>query len=251
MAHLHAVILAGGPMHRATGGPRTLLAVRGTPLLGYAIDLAERFEPEFITVVAGEGAEQIAAFAGPRAQVLRQVGELGSGHAVALAVEARRRTDGELLVIYADRIFLREETLRSLLGARRHGRAAALLSVNLERPAGYSRIIRDFDGQVLRASSDCEVNQKESRIREVVAGAYSFDIASLREVLPPAATIERKTNLTEFVGPLVAHGHQVVALAASDPAETRGIYSEEEALQAELLTIPSLRAPNGRGTLGS
>src|SRR5579863_3779844 len=115
MSRISAVILAGGPMHRATGVARALLPVHGMPLIGYVLEVVERLDPESITIVAGEGWSSIQDWVGARARVIEQHELYGSGHAVGLALGHLGKREGDLLVTYADRIFLREVTLRTIL----------------------------------------------------------------------------------------------------------------------------------------
>ena len=235
MADIFAVILAGGPTHRSTGLPRVLLQVNGVPLLGHALDLIERFGPKEVVVVAGEGSEAIRKWVGDRARVIEQKDMFGSGHAVGLGLEALGGREGGLLVTYADRVLLREESVRSLLEGHTPATAASLLSVRLERPAGYARIIRDEAGRVTRGSGDCDLRSSvEANIREVVAGAYWFDLRSLRAVLPPPSTLKDKYNVTECLELLVKAGGDVLAVPLDDPREARGVYSVEDAKSIEM-----------------
>lgn len=234
MPDIFAVILAGGPLHRSTGTPRALFQVNGVPLLGHALNLIERFGPKEVVVVAGEGGKAIRTWVAGRARVIEQKDMFGSGHAVGLGLEALAGREGGLLVTYADRVLLREESLRLLTERRTPATAASLLSVRLERPAGYARIIRDETGRVIRGSGDCDLRSSvEASIREVVAGAYWFDLRSLREVLPPPATLKDKYNLTECLELLVKAGGDVFAVPLDDPREARGVYSEEDARSIE------------------
>ncbi|MBI3548209.1 MAG: NTP transferase domain-containing protein [Elusimicrobia bacterium] len=251
METLSAVVLAGGPKHRSTGAPRSLIPVHGVPLLSWALSLVEKLQPASITVVAGDGAELIEDCAHGRARVLEQKELYGSGHAVGLALESLGRPSGGLLVTYADRIFLKEETLRLLAGASRGGASASLLSVYLERPAGYARIVRDEDGRVIRGSGDCElVRPEDATIREVVAGAYWFDAAALAKALIPPRDLDRKYNLTECIQPLVAAGGKVLAIPLPDPAEAFGVYSMEDARAAELRLAPPAAVSSGAQSTG-
>lgn len=242
MADLFAIVLAGGPLHRSTGTPRVLFEVHGVPLLGHALNLIERFGPKEIVVVAGEGSVAIRKWVGDRARVIEQKDMFGSGHAVGLGLEALSGREGGLLVTYADRVLMREESVRSLMAGHTPSTAASLLSVRLERPAGYARIIRDENGRVTRGSGDCDLRASvEADIREVVAGAYWFDLRSLRAALSPPSALKDKYNLTECLELLVQAGGDVLAIPLKDPREARGVYSEEDAksIEGESLT-PSL-----------
>jgi bifunctional UDP-N-acetylglucosamine pyrophosphorylase/glucosamine-1-phosphate N-acetyltransferase len=235
MPNLRHVILAGGAAHRVESpSPRALLQVHGVPILGYALDLARTFEPRSITVVAKDGCAAIKSWVGEQAAIVEQKEDLGSGHALALALESLPSDTDEVLVTYADRIFLKKRSLQGLLETGREGAVAGLLSYRTERPHGYARVVRDSDGKVLRASGDCKlVRPEDGDIREVVAGAYWFRRDALRKALPRAAAMTYKTNLTVCVASLVSNGGLVVALPLEDAREARGTYSSEDARLAE------------------
>lgn len=235
MSAIAAMILAGGPAHRAEGVARALIPVRGVPLVGRTLSLTGRFEPGHVVVVAGEGYEAIRGWIGGRAETIRQERPYGSAHAASLALERLTDADDLLLVLYADRPLLTEATVRRLLDAARStGAAAAILSVHVDRPAGFARIVRDGEGNVIRCTGDCELARAEdSGIREVVAGAYWFHTPALRRVLPPSAVFREKRNLTECVQALVDSGLRAIALPVSDPQEAFAAYSIEDARRAE------------------
>lgn len=232
--NLSCVVLAGGAKHRSSDEARVMMPVHGVPLLGHVLKLLEPLERQETLIVAGEGFDAVSGFVGGRARMVRQREPLGSGQAVGLALE-QLAGDGGVLIVYGDRIFLKAETLKSLLAAREKDTMAVLLSVLVQDPAGYARLVRGDDGRVLRVTGDCELRQaRDFRIREVVAGAYWFDQKALRESLPAPSEITEKYNLTLCVEQLLKSGGRVAVRQVKDASEARGVYSEAEAAAAEL-----------------
>lgn len=233
MPQISFIILAGGSEHRTEGGPKSLIEVRGRAAIEYALDLAETFGPTNIWVVCGSGDfTAVKRHVAGRAEVLEQTRPLGSGHAVGVALE--RVSSGEVWVSYADRVLLSGHSLRRLAAACTPATVAAILSVHVQKPAGYARIVRDERARVLRATGDCELARPgDAAIREVVAGAYWFDAKALKAAIIPPGTLDRKYNLTESVGEMIRAGGEAVAVALEDANEALGVYSQARARMAE------------------
>ena len=149
---LSVVIMAAGKGTRMRSArPKVLHALGGRPLLGHVVATAEALAPQRCIVVTGHGAEAVeAAFAGAQRAFVRQMPQLGTGHAVQQAVPALTDDDGVTLVLNGDVPLIREATLRALVQAC-DGRNLALLTVDLADPFGYGRIVRtaeagDADG---------------------------------------------------------------------------------------------------------
>ncbi len=69
-----------------------------------------------------------------------QAEQLGTGHAVDQASE-QFQDDEKILVLYGDVPLISEDTIESLLDAQPND-GIALLTVILDNPAGYGRIVR-------------------------------------------------------------------------------------------------------------
>src|SRR5690606_31904409 len=127
--------------------PKVLHPVAGKPMLGHVIDTARALQPRKIHVVIGHGAELVRErLAADDIHFVLQAEQLGTGHAVAQAmpfVEADR-----VLVLYGDVPLIQTQTLQRLL-ERSGVDQAALLSVVMQDPTGYGRILRDEAGRVL------------------------------------------------------------------------------------------------------
>ena len=142
------VILAAGQGKRMKSDlPKVLQPLAGKPLLGHVIDTAATLAPKSLHVVYGHGGEQVRAVLGstlsatvPQHSWVLQAEQLGTGHAVQQALPALH--DGELaLVLYGDVPLIRATTLRELI-ALAGTDAMSLLTVLLDDPTGYGRIVR-------------------------------------------------------------------------------------------------------------
>jgi len=236
-----ALILAAGKGTRMKSArAKALHPLLGVPLLEHVLRAVQGVGVEPVTVVVGHQADGIeAAFAGRGLAFVRQEPPLGTGHAVQAAREliaaGRART---LLAVNGDLPLLRSQTLAALLDAhRRGGGAATLLSVVLEDPAEYGRVLREADGSVRAIVEARDATAEQKRIPEINAGVYAFDVDRLLEVLGQLRpqNAQGEFYLTDVVGLLRAAGRQVGAMTAADGREGLGVNSHAELASAARL----------------
>ena len=148
---LSIVILAAGQGKRMKSDlPKVLQPLAGKPLLRHVIDTACTLQPVSLHVVYGHGGDVVrgALADAPVSSWCLQAEQLGTGHAVQQALPALH--DGELaLILYGDVPLVSADTLRSLV-ALAGPKTMSLLTVMLEDPTGYGRIVRDARGKVRR-----------------------------------------------------------------------------------------------------
>lgn len=205
----------------------------GAPLLEHVLRTLRSLPIDPVSVVVGHQAEAVeAAFAGRGLRFVRQDPPRGTGHALLVARDAiAARPAPTLLVVSGDVPLLRPETLLSLLELHESSRAAAtLLTVELDDPAAYGRVLRGSDGQVRAIVEARDASEDERRVREVNAGIYVFDVALL---LPLLAGLQPQNDqgeyyLTDVIGLLRSAGRPVHALKAVDPTEALGVNTVAE-----------------------
>ncbi|HSD74817.1 MAG TPA: NTP transferase domain-containing protein, partial [Steroidobacteraceae bacterium] len=180
---LSIVILAAGQGKRMKSDlPKVLQPLAGRPMLSHVIDCARQLGAHGIHVVYGHGGEQVRALLDAQAvNPVLQSEQLGTGHAVAQAMPGIS-DDDLVLVLYGDVPLIRSQTLRQLI-APASDQAIALLSVVLEDPTGYGRIVRDTAGNVVRIVEQKDANRKELAIREVNTGLMAVPAGQLRRWL--------------------------------------------------------------------
>lgn len=150
---MNIVILAAGTGKRMRSAlPKVLHPVAGRPLLSHVIATARTLQPSRLVVVVGHGAEQVrAAVAAPDIQFAVQAEQLGTGHAVRQALPLLDPAQ-PTLVLYGDVPLTRASTLQRLVDAARDGRYG-ILTVTLDDPTGYGRIVRDASASSRASSS--------------------------------------------------------------------------------------------------
>ena len=150
---MNVVILAAGMGKRMQSAlPKVLHPLAGKPLLGHVIDSARALAPTTLCVIYGHGGEAVpATLAAPDLRFAKQEPQLGTGHAVLQALP--HLEDGvPTLVLYGDVPLTSAATLQRLLAAA-GGDKLAILTVELDDPHGYGRIVREDGARFDRASS--------------------------------------------------------------------------------------------------
>ena len=231
---LEIIVLAAGQGKRMrTARPKILHPLAGQPLLAHVLEAARRLSPDKTIVVHGHGAEEVrAAFGEAGVEWVLQAEQLGTGHAVQQAMP-RISSGADVLILYGDVPLVRPETLRRLASAA--GEGVAVLTAELEDPAGYGRIVRDAKGRVARIVEQKDASAHELALREINAGFMAMSARRL------SAWIEKLTNrnaqqeyyLTDVVTLAVAEGAPVTAVKAEHAWEIAGVNSKRELAQLE------------------
>ena len=230
---LRAVVLAAGKGTRMNSArAKVLHEAAGRPILHYVLDLCGELEAETVVVV-GHQAEAVKESCAGRTGVAfaLQEPQLGTGHAVQVAVKEMGRQEGPVLVLAGDVPLLRVETLRALCALRQKtGAAAALVSVMTPSPGAYGRIVRGEDGRVRSIVEARDATREQLLIDEVNASLYVFDGARLDAVIRSLRSdnAQGEFYLTDVIGMMAEGGDRIEALIAADPSETAGVNTTGE-----------------------
>jgi bifunctional UDP-N-acetylglucosamine pyrophosphorylase/glucosamine-1-phosphate N-acetyltransferase len=211
-------------------------------MLLHVLGAASAVQAERTIVVLGHGYEQVIPYLPEYCIVALQERQLGTGHAV-LAAAAHIPT-GSLLVLPGDTPLVTGEALRRLV--RDHatsGAAATVLTMELDDPTGYGRVIRDADGTVLRIVEHRDATPEERAVREVNSGMYVLPAPLALEILEQvgADNEQGEIYLTDVIAGLRSRGETVAASQVADPSLVLGVNSQAELAQAEALMNRRLR----------
>jgi bifunctional UDP-N-acetylglucosamine pyrophosphorylase/glucosamine-1-phosphate N-acetyltransferase len=225
---MNVVILAAGQGKRMRSDlPKVLHSLAGKPLLAHVLATARALAPEHICVVFGHGGDQVrATVTDPDVQWVRQEPQLGTGHALAQALPVLD-TRVPTLVLYGDVPLTRVETLRALAAAA--GDMLALLTVELEQPFGYGRVVRD-GARIRRIVEQKEANAAELAIREVNTGIVVLPTGRLAQWLSRLSNdnAQREFYLTDVIAMAVDEGLAVNAVQPTSVWETLGVNSKQQ-----------------------
>jgi bifunctional UDP-N-acetylglucosamine pyrophosphorylase / glucosamine-1-phosphate N-acetyltransferase len=234
------VILAAGLGTRMRSSrAKVLHEAGGDTLLNHVIRAALSVAPpdRILAVVGHQAPEVRQSVRFPGISFAEQAEQKGTGHAVLCAREAAFTEHGLVLILNGDGPLIRPETLSELVDllAERSDLSGALLTMELDDPAGYGRIVRDHCGLIAAVVEQKAASPEQLKIREVNPGAYCFRAASfwkhLTSIQPnnPA----REYYLTDMVEILRRAGHKTAPLLIRDPTELLGINTRVELAAAD------------------
>jgi len=180
---LSVVILAAGKGTRMRSTlPKVLHPIAGRSMLEHVIHAANKLEPQQIVVVAGHGMEHVQhQLKDHSVTVVEQAEQLGTGHAVDQALPLIE-DDQQVLVLYGDVPLIEESTLKQLLSSQPEA-GIGLLTVKLDNPSGYGRIVRDPLNTIKAIVEQKDASQEQLSITEVNTGILCAQASSLKSWL--------------------------------------------------------------------
>jgi bifunctional UDP-N-acetylglucosamine pyrophosphorylase/glucosamine-1-phosphate N-acetyltransferase len=233
---------AGLGTRMKSGRAKVLHELGGAPLIAHVVRAAQALEPHSIIVIVGHQAEEVER------AVLDEVGELGSfvmqakqrgtGDAVESARNVLEHSDSLVLVLSGDVPMIRTETLRKFIEHHNSADAAcSILSVRLENPTGYGRIVRDEQGTFQKIVEQRDATEEQRQVKEINSGIYCFEAKDLYRAL---RKIEPKNDqgeyyLTDVAEIILADGGTVSVYLHNDSREVAGINTRAELAEFENL----------------
>ncbi|MCD8340462.1 MAG: bifunctional UDP-N-acetylglucosamine diphosphorylase/glucosamine-1-phosphate N-acetyltransferase GlmU [Burkholderiales bacterium] len=238
---MNVVVLAAGEGKRMHSNvPKVLQHLGGRPLLRWVLDATNQLEKSGKTVVVvGHGAEQVKeAFKDEDVCYAHQKEQKGTAHAVIQALE-HLKPDESVLVLYGDVPLVNPETLKSLI--EEAGEDVGVLTVDLENPEGYGRILRE-DGKVVGIVEDKDASDDQKKIKEINTGIMVLPSAKLKDWLSEVEcnNSQHEYYLTDLISMAVRDNVPVKSVKASDRWEAEGVNDRiqqnalERALQVKL-----------------
>jgi bifunctional UDP-N-acetylglucosamine pyrophosphorylase/glucosamine-1-phosphate N-acetyltransferase len=245
-APLDVLILAAGLGTRMRSRKAKVLhELGGRPLIAHVCRAAAALSPRHIYVIVGHQAEAVEKavrieLGEERVSFIMQVEQLGTGDAVMVAREQLENANSTLLILSGDVPLVRAEpTLGALVHQHRthrgRGAVCTVLTVRLEDPTGYGRIIRDAEGRFERIVEQKDANPEERQINEINAGIYCFETRALFPALARVrpANVQGEYYLTDVPGILRADGEVVSIYLHTDAREVSGINTRTELAEFE------------------
>lgn len=236
---IDAVILAAGKGTRMKSElPKVLHEMAGRPLLDHVLDTAHSAGIDHTVVVVGHKAKLVEETCHrPGLDFVLQEPQLGTGHAVQVAVPALR-PGGFTVVLAGDVPLLTVETLRRLVEGTMAGEAAAaILTCVVDDAGAYGRIVKDEAGHVRKIVEAADASEEEMAIGEYNTGVLCFRTDLMIEALGQLKTDNQQGEyyLTDTIGWFVEKGHRVEAVITTDPDEVVGINTVEQLEEAARL----------------
>jgi bifunctional UDP-N-acetylglucosamine pyrophosphorylase/glucosamine-1-phosphate N-acetyltransferase len=226
MAFVDVVVMAAGKGTRMKSSmPKVLHRLGGRALLQHVIDTAGQLQARRVVVITGHGAEQVEATLvhNDHVQCVRQMPQLGTGHAMQQAVPVLA-DDGVTLVLSGDVPLIQADTLTGLLNMC-DGQHLALLTLQTPTPTGYGRIVRNAQSQVQAIVEEKDASPEQRQIQEIYSGIMAVPTRLLRGWLARLDNhnAQQEYYLTDVVKFAVADGCPVLAHCISDAWQVEGV----------------------------
>jgi len=250
------ILAAGLGTRMKSARAKVLHELGGLPLITYVCRTAQSLGPEKIYVVVGHQASEVERAVqtevGDRAAFVTQTEQRGTGDAVMAAQSQLENSDSLVLVLSGDVPLIRQETLEDFISQHRAGKAAcSILSVRLENPTGYGRIVRDESNCFLHIVEQKDATPEEQTVKEINSGIYCFDARKLFAALKRVEPSNRQGEyyLTDVPQILLANGESVNVQLRGNAREVSGINTRAELAEFENLmrrsTIRKLMVDDG------
>ncbi len=231
---LDVVILAAGKGTRMRSQtPKVLHTLAGKPMVSHVLETAAGLQPARTHVVIGHGAEQLReALANDDVTFAVQAEQKGTGHAVAQAVD--QLGSGKVLVLYGDVPLIQRETLSALL-AHVDEQHMGLLTVTLDDPTGYGRIVRNEAGDAVAIVEQKDAGALELAITECNTGIMAMTSAQLARWLPrlSADNAQGEYYLTDVIEMAANDGIKVCTEQPASAAEVEGVNNRAQMARLE------------------
>lgn len=229
---LKVVILAAGKGTRMKSVlPKVLQPLAGKSLLAHVVATAKKLNPAEIIAVVGHQAELVKQeFAAEGLVFVEQTEQLGTGHAVKQALPYIN-DDDLVLILYGDVPLTSLQTLENLTDLVTEQSPLALLTIELENPTGYGRIVRE-NGAIQAIVEQKDASAEQLKINEINTGIMAVK-GSYNQIW-----LQRLDNnnaqgefyLTDIIAMAVADGFKV---ASSNPAAEIEVLGVNDKLQLQ------------------
>ncbi|AWB66423.1 UDP-N-acetylglucosamine diphosphorylase/glucosamine-1-phosphate N-acetyltransferase [Saccharobesus litoralis] len=242
--NLSAVILAAGKGTRMKSNlPKVLHKIGHKPMVKHVIDAAQSLGCQNLQLIYGHGGDKLqAALANEAVNWVEQAEQLGTGHAVQQVTPFLN--DNEVaLILYGDVPLIKSETLKQLVEVTPND-GIGLLTVCLDNPFGYGRIVRDADNKVTAIVEQKDASAEQLAIQEVNTGIMAVPAKQLKAWLANLNNdnAQGEYYLTDIIGMAASEGKTIATVIAQDPNEVEGVNNRMQ--QATLERVYQLEQAN-------
>lgn len=235
-----SIILAAGKGTRMKSDmPKVLHTIFEKTLLGYVIDAVNNTgiaDENF--VIVGHQAERVEEYINKNydnAKCVLQSPQLGTGHAVSMALPYLNDFDGEVIILCGDTPLITSDTLKEFVEAHRNMNSdITVMSAIFENPTNYGRVIRNSDNTLNSIVEEKDATLEQKAVKEINAGIYCLNWAKIK----PAFS-QLKTNNAQgeyYLTDIIKWGNEqnlsVNAYTLKDNEEIYGINSKSNLAEA-------------------
>ena len=203
-------------------------------MLGHVVAAVESLGKAKKIIVTGHGAEQVEQqFKSPTTIFTQQKEQLGTGHAVHMAVP-ELCSDAVVIVLYGDVPLIRPATIQKILAVVTES-TMGLLTINLDQPTGYGRIVRNTKGDITEIIEQKDASAEQLKITEVNTGVLALQSSQLRDWLPKITNnnAQGEYYLTDLVAIAREAGVEIISVNPESATEVEGVNNRVQLSQLE------------------
>jgi bifunctional UDP-N-acetylglucosamine pyrophosphorylase/glucosamine-1-phosphate N-acetyltransferase len=219
------VILAAGKGTRMGSAlPKVLHKLAGLPLLGHVINAAKTVSDARQIIVTGHGAELVEeTFVASGSHFVQQTEQLGTAHAVNMAVP-HLRDNSKVLILYGDVPLIKPATIEKMVTAVK-GKTIGLLTIHMENPMGYGRIVRDQAGMIESIVEQKDASEEQLLINEINTGVMALGAKELKAWLPQIDNnnAQGEYYLTDLIAIAAANDYLIDSIQPTLATEVEGV----------------------------
>jgi len=251
MPALTVIILAAGQGTRMRSRtPKMLHDLCGRPLVGWPIAAAQEAGADAIVVVDSP-ANTLEGHLPEGVERVVQPEPDGTGGAVRAAA-GEIAGEATVVVLTGDAPLVTATAICELVAAHAASNASAtMVTMVLDEPAGYGRVVRDDEGDVLRVvetKTDGDATASELAIGEVNSGIFAFHGETLKSALEQLRpdNAQGELYLPDVLTALKDAGHKIAAHVLDDPSLALGVNDRVQLAQVRALAQARIHAAHGR-----
>ena len=162
-----------------------------------------------------------------------QTEQLGTAHAVSVALP-ELEDDSVVIILYGDVPLVGKDTIRKLINVVASD-TIGLLTIVLEDPAGYGRIVRDANGAVTEIIEHKDASQDQLKIREINTGVIAIMARHLRTLVPLVDNNNKQKEfyLTDIIKLAKTKGITINTVSPKSPIEVQGVNDKKQLSELE------------------
>lgn len=219
------ILAAGKGTRMHTDLPKCAFPILRKPMIEYIVENMEQSRIDDVAVVVGHKKEYLINILQERVEYAVQEEQLGTGHAVMSAKTLLENKKGYTFIMPGDVPLISKDVINKILAAHEEmGNDLTVVSMVVDYPKGYGRILRDEYETILSIIEENDANEFQKTIKEVNTGIYVVDNQKMFEVLDKIKLNESKKEyyLTDMVE-LMARDYKVNSFKVRDPQITMGV----------------------------
>jgi bifunctional UDP-N-acetylglucosamine pyrophosphorylase / glucosamine-1-phosphate N-acetyltransferase len=228
------VLAAGQGKRMRSEKPKVLHQLAHKALVEHVLDTASEVSDQTPIVIYGHAGDQLKSALAARAITwVEQAEQLGTGHAVNQCLTAISE-DSMTLILYGDVPLTKAVTLTQLVSAAEKT-GFALLTVIMDDPAGYGRIVRNETNEIVAIVEHKDATPEQLKITEVNSGIMAVNSKYLHQWIPSLGNdnAQGEYYLTDCVALAVSEGKSVAGVIANNAAEVTGVNSRQQLAELE------------------